>query len=188
MPRPRQVTLDVQAPGARVGNAANRTLFPPTLGDYNRVIYSMSQRMRGHLLLQVLSDMRADGVPPNDDTYRMVIQACSQLSRVQDALIALEQMRSRGLRPDSATYAAVILGAGMAGDFDLALRLLREAQASTGQEPSLDCYMGVFVAYAHKGRWKDSESLLEEMESKGVEVRGRRGGEKGKPHLFANGT
>lgn len=32
----RRLRNDIKAPGARVGKAANKFLFPPSLGEYNR--------------------------------------------------------------------------------------------------------------------------------------------------------
>lgn len=61
-----------------MGHAANRILFPPTLSEYNRALHSLGAKKRGHLMMQVLGDMKGDGIAPDQETYRLIIETCAQ--------------------------------------------------------------------------------------------------------------
>lgn len=84
-------------------------------------------------------------------------------------------MRLEGVIPNAATYNAVISGCAVGGEWDRALRLLREMEATDPRDearPEALSYSLVLKACGRDGQWETALGLLEEME-----VRKTRGGE-----------
>lgn len=79
----------------------------------------------------------------------------------------LSRMRLEGVIPNAATYNAAISGCSVGGEWDRALRLLREMEATDPREearPEALSYSLVLKACGRDGQWETALELLEEME------------------------
>lgn len=78
--------------------------------------------------LDLLEQMKKEGVEPDAYSYSGAISACASAGRWQEALDLMSQMKKGGpkTRPNRITYTAAISACGRAGEWEHALRLFDE--------------------------------------------------------------
>ncbi|KAJ6804212.1 pentatricopeptide repeat-containing protein-like, chloroplastic [Iris pallida] len=138
---------------------------PRTALSFTALIAAYARSADHASALSLLSQMKADRVPPTVLTYNTVIAACDRGGLPFDALLGLfAEMRHDGLRPDLSTYNTLLSAAAsrrLPDQSEMLLRTMLEA----GVSPDTSTYG--FIVEAFAGRLSRVSELLAEMASAG---------------------
>eukprot|EP00563_Minutocellus_polymorphus_P002694 CAMPEP_0181027756 /NCGR_PEP_ID=MMETSP1070-20121207/4324_1 /TAXON_ID=265543 /ORGANISM="Minutocellus polymorphus, Strain NH13" /LENGTH=1000 /DNA_ID=CAMNT_0023104999 /DNA_START=50 /DNA_END=3052 /DNA_ORIENTATION=- len=97
--------------------------------------------------LDLLEQMKKEGVEPDTYSYSGAISACASAGRWEEALDLMAQMKKGGpkTRPNRITYTGAISACGRAGEWEHALRLFDEMR-NDGLQADRISYNAVFSA------------------------------------------
>jgi pentatricopeptide repeat protein len=117
--------------------------------------------------LELLPQIREQGVRLNVPIYNAIINACSKSGQWQQAIELLREMAVQGAEPDVKSYTAAIDACSKGGQWQLAIELLRE-MAQQGVDPTDWSYTAAIDACSRSGQWQQAIELLRELPHKGV--------------------
>ncbi|KAI5080022.1 hypothetical protein GOP47_0005501 [Adiantum capillus-veneris] len=118
-------------------------------------------------LLDILQNMKKDGLKVDIGNYVFAIQACMKQRVKSHVTVALYESILKDLIPiDERLYNDVLYAIASAGDVKQSMRVLRDMR-SAGFVPNLAAYNAVIFALGQTGRMDEVETILEEMRSCG---------------------
>lgn len=125
------------------------------------------------LALDLLREMESVGIERNERHYKYTLYACCGVrgGDWEAGVGLLREMVARGMDVNSFTYERAMLACKGAGQWRVALELLREMQTVSGLRPSPLCYDTVIAAgcrSSNGGQWRVALELLTEQARVGV--------------------
>ena len=87
--------------------------------------------------LDLLGEMQLRGLQRNQHHYGAAIEVCHRIGDVEEAMRLLMQMPGLGLQPDRYCLIPALQAAANAGDYQLALRIVNEAEAAVARSEAL---------------------------------------------------
>ena len=125
------------------------------------------------LALGLFREMESMGIERNERHYKYTLYACceAQGGNWEAAVGLLREMVARGMAVNSFSYGRAMLACKRAGQWRVALDLLREMQTVSGLQPSPFCYDTVISAgcrSSNGGQWRVARELLTEQAKVGI--------------------
>lgn len=117
--------------------------------------------------MQILDEMRTDGIPRSTVLYNMIIGAQTTGSSLDDVRGLMRSMKADGCPPDIITFSAVVKGHCTKGDLSGALSFLHEAQQSGIVLDAIIYSSMIYGCYRHN-RPDLIDQLVAEMHSHGL--------------------
>jgi pentatricopeptide repeat protein len=135
--------------------------------NYNAALTAFTRNNQPQRALELLPQIRAQGVKFNVPIYNAIINACSKSGQWQQAVELLQEMALQNAEPDVKSYTAAIDACSKGGQWQLAIELLRE-MAQQGVNPTDWSYTAAIDACSRSGQWQQAIELLRELPHKGV--------------------
>lgn len=141
-----------------------RTKIPLSTVIYSTLAKGFLNSHQSERAMQILVEMRADGVPRSTVLYNMIIGAQAAGSSVDELRVLMQSMKADGCQPDIITYSAVVKGHCTKGDLDGALGFVHEAQ-QTGIALDAIIYSSMIYGCYRHNRLDLIDQLVAEMRS-----------------------
>lgn len=126
--------------------------------------HSMDENGRWRRVMDLMKQMRADGLEPDGFSYSSAISCCGSEGRWEEALQLIDRMMQGGpaTRPNKIAYTAAISSCGRNGQVDHALRLFAQMKEQ-GLSPDRVAYNTLFSALRVAKRSDGALELWDEM-------------------------
>eukprot|EP00903_Cladosiphon_okamuranus_P010313 g9760.t1 len=135
----------------------------PTVSSYNVVVEALAKAGEWRKALDVLAEMKENGVRPTEFTYSRCMAACEKCGEVEQVLALLADLKKQeDIVPDSYVFNIAMIACSKAGRLDDVLGILqemREMSASSG--PYLANYNIAIGSCARARNWA---RMLEEFD------------------------
>jgi len=138
----------------------------PTEASFNIAISACAKGGKAAEAAVLLEDMASEGLPPSTITYNAMLNVYVKTGDWASAWEVFEDLRARG-DADQWSYATLISGFESRDDWETALNLLSEMQAS-GLRRNAATYNAVLKCLARSGQWQTALQLLSRMQTDGV--------------------
>lgn len=140
---------------------------PPTTVMYATLAKGYLNTKQFPKAMQMLNDMRSEGVPRSLVVYNMIIGVHAENGALDDLPELIQSMRTDGFPPDAITYSSAVKGHCLKGDLDGALNLLREGRQS-GVVFDAVIYGTIFFGCSRHNRQDLTDQLVSQMRSLGL--------------------
>ncbi|KAL6708476.1 hypothetical protein ACN47E_002739 [Coniothyrium glycines] len=148
--------------------------YKPRPAPYHSMMqfFLTTKRDRGKVL-DYYERMRAKRIEPTTHTYKLLIDTHATLEPIamEAAEQVLEQIRSAGAVPEAVHYSSLIHAKGcVLHDMEGARRLFDNVLADSRIRPQACLYQALFEAMVANHQIADTEAILSDMRSRGVEM------------------
>jgi len=140
---------------------------PPTTVMYATLAKGFHNTKQFAKSMQILKDMRSEGVPRNTVLYNMVIGVHAENGAVEALPELMQSMRDDGFPPDIISYSTAVKGLCIKGDLDGALNFLREGRQNGIPFDSV-VYGTIFYGCYRHDRPDLVDQLVSQMRSLGL--------------------
>lgn len=147
--------------------------YKPRPAPYHSLMqFFLSTKRDRSKVLSYYERMRSEGIQPTVHTFKLLIDTHATLEPVnmEAAEAVLQDMRSCGIEPEAVHYASLIHAKGcVLHDMDGARTLFDSVISGTKVRPQPCLYQALFESLNANHMVAQSESLLQDMKTRGVE-------------------
>ncbi|KAK3272864.1 hypothetical protein CYMTET_18859 [Cymbomonas tetramitiformis] len=129
---------------------------------YSAAISGLAKAKKANKALQLLDDMKEQGVPLDVVTYTALMKTCSKSGKAEKVLELFDEMCSAGLEPNTVAYTVLVTAVAETQHWRRALEALA-AMRARGLRPSLYCYSAFIRTLGLAGEWQQALDLFQEM-------------------------
>lgn len=148
--------------------------YKPRPAPYNTMMqFFLGTKHDSVKVSEYYSRMLSQGIRPTMHTFKLLIDTHATLEPINMAAAegVLDEIRASGARPESTHYAALVHAKGCTlRDMGSARATFDAAIANPEVGPHACLYQALFESMVVNGRVKETNELLEDMASRGVEV------------------
>lgn len=145
---------------------------PPSNGVFNFVIDALSKLGKMDEAKAILKLMKSRGLKPDVYTYTVIMSGYTKNGQMEEALKILSEAKTKHAKLSHATYHTLIRGYCKLEEYDKAVELVHEMK-DYGVEANADEYNKLIRTLCLNAvDWKTAETLLDEMNEKGLHLYG----------------